>query len=169
MRYAPKREATAWREKAMAVAEKQGELARVIEFWLRTGEIDRLVCRLRATSDTDLERLSRYVSEPAAGKLEKKHPDIAARLYRALGMRIVNAKKSQYYAAALRHFEQARDCYGRAGLGETWNALVTMVRREHHRKSAFIGGFECIVRNGGARAEIFLDRARKRWDSGHRR
>ncbi len=169
MRYAPKRDAGVWREKAMTIAERSGDLAAVIELWLQTGEIDRLVARLRPCSDTELESLSHYATEPAAGRLAKKHPDIAARLYRALGMRIVNSRKSRYYAAALQHFEQARDCYAGAGLDEAWNALVSQVSRDHHRKSAFIAGFERIVRGAGRSTESFADRARKQWSSGSRR
>jgi hypothetical protein len=39
--------------------------------------------------------------EPAAKKLENTHPDVAARLWCAQDMRIVYAKKSNYYHAAL--------------------------------------------------------------------
>ena len=45
------------------------------------------------------------------------HPELAARLWRAQGMRIVDAKKSKYYDAALSNFERARNCYLRAGPG----------------------------------------------------
>jgi hypothetical protein len=39
--------------------------------------------------------VSHYNTQPAAKKLEKPHPDLAARLWRAQGMRIVDAKKSK--------------------------------------------------------------------------
>jgi hypothetical protein len=64
-------------------------------------EIDRLVVRLRTAPHQELESLSHYMIEPAAKKLARLHPDIAAKVYRALGMRILNAKKSKYYDAAL--------------------------------------------------------------------
>jgi hypothetical protein len=61
--------------------------------------------------------------------LEKGHPDLAARLWRAPGMRIANAKKSKYYDAALSNFERARDCYQRAGLAVEWEQIVRRVLR----------------------------------------
>ncbi len=168
MRYVPKSDKKAWHEKAMASAEK-GDLAGIVELWLETGETERLVQRLRVTTDTALEKLSHYVSEPAAAELEKKYPGVAARLYRAIGMRILEAKKSRYYAAALQHFGHARECYRRAGLGEAWDSLIAQIREAHHRKSAFISGFERIACGGEDREEGFLERARKRWSPSHRR
>ena len=56
---------------------------------------------MRQSSDSAPEGLSHYATAPAAKKLEKAHPDLAARLWRAQGMRIVSAKKSKYYGAEL--------------------------------------------------------------------
>lgn len=165
MRYVPKRETKAWHEKAMRAAEK-GDLAAAIELFLATYEIDRLLKKLRAARDAELEGLSHYIAEPPAKKLEKMFPDIAARLYRAMGMRIVKAKKSRIYDAALRHFEKARECYRRAGLDEIWDALAAQVRQEHHRKYTFIAGFERIAGGTREQEESFGQRARKRWSSG---
>lgn len=44
-----------------------------------------------------LEGLSHYTTEPAAKRLAKLDPAVAAKLFRALGMRILNARKSKYY------------------------------------------------------------------------
>ena len=63
------------------------------------------------------------------------HPDLAARLWRAQGIRIVDAKKSKYYDAALSNFERARDCYLRAGLAVEWEKTVRQVFAAHFRKS----------------------------------
>jgi antirestriction protein ArdC len=41
-------------------------------------------------------------------KLEKNHPELAARLWRAQGLRIVDAGKSKYYDAAVSNFERAK-------------------------------------------------------------
>ncbi len=163
IRYVPKAERRAWHEKAMAASE-QGELGSVIELWLGAKEIDRLAARLGRASNTQLERLSHYVTEPAAQRLAKTHPGVAARIFRALCVRIVDAGKSKYYAAALSNLEEARKCYQQAGLDDQWKALVNEIRRDHHRKSGFMPGFEAIAAGQRSRAEpSFLDRARSRW------
>ncbi len=86
MRYVPAKERKTWHEKAMEASEK-GDLSSQIELWLERKEIDRLVARMREAADEELEDLSHYRTEPLARKLERSHPGIAARVYRALGMR----------------------------------------------------------------------------------
>jgi tetratricopeptide (TPR) repeat protein len=163
LRYVPKAERAAWREKAMDAA-AGGDLHSLIELWLETKEIDRLVERLRSARDEELEGISHYATEPVAKKLAKTHPDIAAKVYRALGMRILKAKKSEYYEFALSNFEDARGCYERAGLAPNWEALVREVRAQHHRKIGFMAGFEEVVAGGGPSARpTFLERAKTRW------
>jgi hypothetical protein len=162
MRYVPKAERAAWHGKAMDAAE-QGHLGSLIELWLSTKEIGRLAERLDRASDTQLENLSHYVTEPAAECLAKTHPGVAAKVFRALCMRIIDAGKSKYYAAALSHLEKAKVCYQSAGLDVQWQAVVAEIRREHHRKSGFMPGFERIVRGvGPGKDPSFLDRARER-------
>lgn len=164
MRFVPKAERAAWHVKAMEAAQ-QGDLSAVIELWLKTKEIERLLKRLRKTTDAELEALSHYTTEPAAKRLAKDHPNVAARIYRALGMRILNAKKSKYYDAALSKFKDAKRCYERAGLADDWAAVVAQVRQHHHRKMGFMSGFEKLVAGQGPRDEpSFLDRARSRWE-----
>ena len=163
MRYVPKKEHAVWHAKAMDAA-AGGDLDSVIDLWLDTKEIDRLVERLRAASDAEIEGLSHYTTEPVARRLSKSHPDVAAKVYRALGMRILNAKKSKYYDAALSNFEDAQRCYEKAGLGVAWSDLVQAIRREHHRKVGFIGRFEALVTGQGPSAmPSFLERAKARW------
>jgi hypothetical protein len=165
LRYVPKGERAAWHEQAMAAAD-QGELDSLIELWLSTKETGRLVERLDRASNTELERLSHYVTEPAAELLAKTHPGVAAKVFRALCVRIVDEAKSKYYYAALSHLEKAKSCYQSAGLDAQWQTLVAEIRREHHRKSGFMPGFERIVRSAGASKEpSFLDQARGRWAS----
>jgi len=119
--------------------------------------------RLRAASHQELESLGHYTTEPAAKKLVRSHPDIAAKVHRALGMRILNAKKSKYYDAALSHFEQAKRCYRKAGLNSAWDALVDEIRQTHRRKSAFLPGFEQLVQGKKPNAKpSFLDRTKRR-------
>ena len=101
---------------------------------------------------------------PAAKKLEKAHPDVAARLWCAQGMRVVNAKKSKYYGAAHSNFERARRCFEKAGLTADWQRVVEKVRSEHHRKTGFMAGFEEVVAGSGpSEKPSFLERAKARW------
>ena len=163
IRYVPETERGAWHEKAMAASE-QGDLDSLIELWLGAKEIDRLVARLDRASDTQLKRLSHYVTEPAAKRLAKTHPGVAAKIFRALCLRIIDAGKSKYYVEALSNLEESKRCYQEAGLDDQWMVLVAEIRRDHHRKSGFMPGFEAIVAGKGARiAPSFLDRARGKW------
>ena len=163
MRYVPGKERTDWHQKAMAASEKSDLSAR-IELWLEHKEFDRLVSYLHRITDDELEALSHYRTEPLARKLERSHPDISARVYRALCMRIVNAGKSKYYDAALDHIERAKKCYTKAGLDDDWQTVVADVRKKHFRKKGFMAGFEDIVTGAPKQVEpSFLDRAKARW------
>jgi hypothetical protein len=165
IRYVPKAERGAWHEKAM-VASEQGDLASLIDLWLGAKEMDRLVTRLDLASNKQLEGLSHYVTEPAAKRLAKTHPGVAAKVFRALCMRIIDAGKSKYYDAALSNLEKAKSCYRSAELDAQWQALAAEIRSHHFRKSAFMPGFERIARDVGPEKEpSFLDRARGRWAS----
>ncbi len=165
MRFVPKAERAAWHAKAMDAAER-ADLGSLIELWLETREVERLAIRLRTATDREIEGLSHYRTEPAARRLAKSHPDVAAKVYRALGMRILSAKKSRYYDAALSHFEDAKRCYERSDLHREWAALVTDVRQAHHRKAGFMAGFERLAGgHGPSGAPSFLDRAWNRWSA----
>ncbi len=123
-----------------------------------------LVARMRKAVDVELEDLSQYKTEPLARKLERSHPDIAARVYRALGMRIVNAGKRKYYDEAIDNLAHAKKCYAKAGLGGDWEALVADVRGRHYLKKGFIAGFAQIVSDVPKHIEsTFLERAKWRW------
>jgi uncharacterized Zn finger protein len=163
MRYVPKTQRGAWREKAMTASEK-ANLYSQIELWLAAKEIERLAKRLDSAGNAELERLSHYTTEPAAERLAKTHPGVAAKVFRALCVRIVNAGKSQYYYAALSNLEKAQTCYRKAGLDAQWKELIVEIRRDHKRKTGFMPGFERIVAGAGPKREpSFSDRARKRW------
>ena len=162
MKYVPKGERTIWHDKAMNTS-TQVDLDLVIELWLATKEIDRLVERFRTAPHQELESLSHYTIEPAAKKLVRLHPDIAAKIYRAMGMRILNAKKSKYYDAALSHFGQARRCYKKAGDDQAWRTLVEEILQTHRRKSAFMPGFEKLIQGKKPHAEFsFAERTKRR-------
>lgn len=163
MKYVPKARRKAWHEKAIEAA-MGADLHLVMELLLETKELDRLAELVRQTKDDDLADLTHYATEPAAKKLEKGHPDLAARLWRAQGLRIVNAKKSRYYDAALSNFERAKRCFERAGLDDEWNKTVRRVRTDHNCKSSFMPGFKRLVEGTGPSDEpSFLDRAKTRW------
>ena len=151
----------AWHDRAMAAADR-GDLWSVIGLFVETGEVERLARRIAGATDDELEGMSHYTTEPAAKLLAQPHPALAARL------RIVNAKKSKYYDAALANFEQARDCYLAAAQEQEWEELIAEVCREHGRKYSFMPGFERVAGGGPAREPkpSFLEHAKKRWSKG---
>jgi tetratricopeptide (TPR) repeat protein len=163
MKYVPKTERGGWHKKAIAAA-MGTDLHSLIELLLETKELERLaeiVCR---STDEALAGVTHFATEPAAKTLEKTHPDIAARLWCTQAMRVVNAKKSKYYDAALSNFERARRCFEKAGLHADWQRIVEKVRSEHHRKTGFMPGFEEIVAGSGPTEKpSFLERAKTRW------
>ena len=169
MKFVPKAERAKWHEKAIDAA-KGADLHSAIDLLVATKEMDRLADLVRQASDHALESLSHYTTEPVAKKIEKTHPDLAARLWRAQGLRIVNAKKSKYYDAALSNFESAKRCFERAGLHAEWQKTVSQVRADHHRKSGFMSGFERLVEGTGPSDEpSFMEQAKARWGEHHRR
>lgn len=166
MRYVPAGEKQDWHDKAMEASEG-GDLRSQIDLWLKHKEMERLATRIDRATEGELEDLSHYTTEPLAKKLERSRPDLAARLCRALGMRIVNAGKSKYYDAALDHLEHAKKLYAEAGLPGDWDALVVEVRQRHYRKKGFMAGFEDIAAGTVKPPEpTFLERARQRWPRG---
>jgi len=163
MKFVPKARRAAWHQKAIDAATGT-DLHALIDLLLETKEIERLAELVRRARDEALEQVSHYATEPVAQTLEKPHPGPAARLWRAQGMRIVNAKKSKYYAAALSNFERAMRCYEKAGLTAEWKKTVSRVRAEHHRKTGFMSGFEDLVAGSGpSDRPSFLERAKARW------
>ena len=139
------------------------ELEPAITLLLKLNEKKVLAERLRKISVSSLESLSHYTTEPGAKMLAEAYPDVAAKLYQAMGLRIVNAKKSKYYRAAISNFEQARHCYEKAGLESAWLELVEDVRNRHSRKYGFMPGFEQVVEGKGPGTKpSFMELAKKR-------
>lgn len=164
MKSVPKAERKAWHERAIEAAETADLDSRFELLW-ETKELARLADLVRRTEDSALESLSHYTTEPVAQKFEKSHADLAARLWKAQGMRILNAKKSKYYGAALSNFESAKRCFKRAGPDAEWQKTVSQVRVEHHRKIGFMSGFDRLVGGMGPSDEpSFLERAKRRWN-----
>ncbi len=105
MRFVPKGQKAAWQERAMAAADRAG-LGQFISLCVKAKEWERLAQRVHSAHPAELEAFSHYCTEPAAKGLVKRDALAAARLYQALGMRIVNAGKSKYYGESLKHFEK---------------------------------------------------------------
>jgi hypothetical protein len=161
MRYAPSGTREEWREKALDQA--KGHLLSMMERLVEAGENDRLAKLTESTSDVALEGLSHVVAEPAAELLESTHPFLAARLWRAQALRIVNAAKIKYYEAAIDNLERARDCFRQAGLDAEWEKTALEISRAHARKQGFIREFASVVRGERIARLSFLEVAMAKW------
>lgn len=169
MKLVPEAERQQWHAKAIE-ASGTADLDSAMELFLATEETGRLAERVLKATDEELEGLSHHTTEPAAKVLEEARPDLAARLWRAQGMRIVKAGKSKYYDAALSNFERARHCYEQTGLAVDWQRTVDRVRADHSRKTGFMPGFERLAAGRGPGGEpSFLERAKAHWDEHQRR
>ena len=164
MRYVPEAERSRWHERAMDRA-AGGDLRSAIDLYLETRETSRLVDRLQSTTDEALMDVSDYSLGDAAKHLARPHPGVAARLFRAIALQIVDEGRNKNYRSAVSNLKRAKKCYEKAGLVDQWNALVENIRRRHHRKTSFMPKFEKIVQDEPAEDSSFLDAARKRWSS----
>ena len=163
MKYIPKKDSRQWHQKAMQQA-KKGELSDFIELCVKTKELEMLSGRIDLAKHEELERIGHYVTENAAKALAKRHIPAAAKIYRALGMRIIKSGKSKYYQYALEHFREARKLYEKSGQNRKWSAIVGNVRKNHSRKYSFIGDFEDIVSDKKPKTpDSFESKAKKRW------
>ena len=162
MRFVPTKEKAAWQERA-TVAAGEADLGDFISLCVKVKEWDRLARRIHSAKPGELESQSHYCTEPAAQGLMRRDPIAAAKLYSALGVRILNAGKSKYYREALEHFEKARDLYCAAGQSAAWVEVVTFVRTDHSRKSGFMSAFEKIVSGKSGRFPSFAEAAQERW------
>jgi len=160
----PDSDRDSWHQKAMGEADG-ASLESVLDLLVKVREVDRLVARIAAATDHELEGISEHSSEAAADLLATSHPEPAARLYRAIGLGIVNAKRSRSYDSALAQLECARDCYLAAGLSGLWDELVADVGCRHGRKTSLMPGFERVADGGPALEHhpSILERARRRW------
>jgi hypothetical protein len=166
MKFVPEHDRRAWHEQAIEAAVRVGDhsLYPVIGLLVQTEETERLAGLVSSSTDEDLRQVSHYALEPAAEKLEKTHPGCAARLWCAMGLRIVNAGKSKYYQAALGNLRHARRCYEAAGLDADWQRVVSEIQDSHSRKTGFMRGFKKVAEDAEpAHAPSFLENARARW------
>ena len=162
MEYVPKVARAEWHMRAMETA-AQADIDDFMDICVATGEWEPLASRVLAASDGALEDLSHYTLEPAAEGLAKRNIPAAAKLYRALGFRILTSKKSKYYDAALSHFRRARDLCRKASLDSEWQAVVDRVYAEHSRKYGFMPGFERLLAGKTESNPSFAEKARARW------
>ena len=165
MKYVPKGKRSTWHSKAISALDG-ADLAARIEILVKTRETEHLAALVGRTSRKDLMDLSHYTTEPAAKKLLKSHPLLAARIHVALGLRILEAKKSKYSHAALEDLERARRILSKQKRKSEWDDLVAEIREKHRRKSGFMSGFERLVEGGRAKREpSVLEQAKKKWGS----
>ena len=164
MKYISKKDSRHWHNKAIEEV-KKASLPQTIKLCTKTKEWEILAECIDVCTHEDLESISHYTTEEAAQELEKEHPTEAAKIYRAMAMRIVKAKKSKYYGAALDHFLKTKRLYLDNDCREEWLSLVETVRRDHYRKYSLIGDFEELVSGDYPESpESFEERTRKRWE-----
>jgi uncharacterized Zn finger protein len=134
--------------------------------FVETKEWTRLAELIDAASRADLVALSHHTTEPMAKRLAKSQPLLAARLYVAMALRILEGKKSRHYAAALGNLEKARKLMHGEGRAGDWDTLAAEIRSAHRRKTSFISDFERLAEGHSLREPSFRERARKRWKEG---
>jgi uncharacterized Zn finger protein len=140
------------------------DLRGFIEICVETKEWEQLTTRVVAATHEQLENISHYVTEKAAQGLARRHPAAAAKVYRALAMRILKAGKSKYYNFALEHLRTAKRLYDNLGGHKEWQTIVDQIRRDHARKRGFVAAFEEIAADRKPKLpESFADRSRRRW------
>ena len=163
MKYVPAKDRTAWHAKAMQGATGRSDLGDFMDLCVQTREIDLLADRVAAAKHDALEAISHHHSEAAAEALEKHHAGQAAKVYRALGLRILDQKKSKYYDAAIRHLEKTKQLYEALGQPKKWAAIVEIIERDHSRKSSFMPLFRDLLVGNKPESPDFVQRARNRW------
>lgn len=169
MKFVPEADRGTWRTRALDAA-AGSDLRSLLVLLVETKESHRLTELIQRVTDEQLRAVSHFALQPAALQLERTHPAEAARLWQAMGSRIVNAGKSSYYGAALDHFKKAKHCFERAGLAEQWEEVVGAVRSEHRRRSAFMPSFERVVSADQHDQPTYLEvakarRARSAWSA----
>lgn len=173
LKIAPAASRAAWREKALDFAAANvSDLHSTLQLFSEANAPERLAAVVRRASDEQLIGTSHYGTEPAAEKLEKSHPDLAARLWLAQALRVIEPGKSRYYDAAESSLARARTCFLKANQEAQWDAAVKKLRAEHPRKARIMAALESI--NAGvdkkkkAPPSSFIDRAMDEWKKSRR-
>ena len=163
MKYVPRNKRSFRHAQALDQASKCG-LSGFIEICAATREWDRLADHVLTVDHRTLEGISHYVTEKAAEGLIRKHPQAAAKIYRALALRILAAGKAKYYDFALEHLRTTKRLLEKLNKVDEWHTIVDEIRRDHPRKRGFMSDFEKLV--AGSRQEspkTFARLARRRW------
>ncbi len=163
MKHVPKNARRQWHQKAMAAA-AEAQLDDFMGLCIKTKEWEVLAERICAAAHDEIEAVGHYTLENVAKGLARKNVYATAKIYRALGVRIVKKGKSKYYHFALTHFRKSRDLYKKCGNIEEWDELVEDMKRNHYRKYSFIGDFMEIA-EGGAPDKLpsFRQITKKQW------
>ncbi|NQT58649.1 MAG: hypothetical protein HQ557_06665 [Bacteroidetes bacterium] len=163
MKYVLKKDRNHWHKMAIEEIGKTS-LPIIIELCTKTQEWKILAESIKAARHEEIEYISHYDTEKAAQGLSQEYPVEAAKIFRALGLRIVKAKKSKYYGIANEHLLKAKKLYVENNCQKEWSSLVENIRRDHYRKYSFIGDFEKIVSGEYPEyLESFEERTKKRW------
>ena len=164
MELVPGTERASWHDKAMeAAVQSDASISVLLSLLIDTKEVAHLARVIARCADEHLSHAGHRTVE-AAEALDVSYPEQAARLWRALGLGIVNRGKSKQYTAAVEYFGRAKRCFTAAGLPDYWDQVVDQVRRDHCRKAGFIREFEEVA--AGLAPEpgpTFLEKARARW------
>lgn len=131
----------------IAVINKQASISNKIEFYIKFNELNLLAAFVTNSKDEELEDIGHYLGEQIGESLRNEFPLLAARVYRAQGMRIVNNKKSKYYEESVDYLYVAKQLYQANGRGEEWDKTVNTIMVEHKHKSGFMALFERIMQD----------------------
>jgi len=164
LKYVPKKDKESWRSKAVAVAQKESLDSGIIGLLIKIKEFNILSERIFSAAHNELECLGYYALKEAAKELSKNHYAAAAKIYRAMGMEIVNNGRSKHYKYALYNFENTKKLYGKANIEKEWLSMVEIMRKKHSLKYSFMKDFEDIVSGKSLEKEpSFLEVASERW------
>lgn len=165
MKYVSKEDKELWYRRAVQVAQKEPLDTGIIALFLMTKELGILSERILSASNDKLEELGYYALKDAVEKLSDNHWAAAAKIYRALGVGILNNGRSKYYKYALHNFERAKNLYQKANLEKEWLSIEDVVHKNHFRKQKFMEDFEFIAAGKPLEREAsFLETARNRWN-----
>lgn len=134
-----------WYQKALAIIDENASLDNKIEFYLQFNEIELLTKFVANASDEQLGQIGHNRGEKMAVLLKDQYPLLAARVYRAQGMRIVENKKSKYYDKAAEYLYLAKQLYCQNGQAKEWDKIVNTILVEHKRKSGFMAEFNNVL------------------------
>lgn len=163
MQIAPEPDRALWRRRALERSRRAGLLP-FIDVALYAEALAPLASAVVEAGPDLIARLSHHATEPVAVALEATHPSAAALIYRALALRILDADRSAYYAAAVDHLRDARRCYLAADQAGVWAALVDYIRRAHGQKHPFMARFKAVIHGADSGpTPPFLDQARAEW------